>query len=268
MLDSSYDLSRRVKLYYLYPFSLREYLFFKKDILLKQINFNDIFNNNNLDYMKYEYLFEDYLKGGNYPISMEEPDVLSLLENILKKVIYSDVASFSNLGLNELSVIENMIKFIGKSHVENMSFSNIAKNLGITKYKAIKYIELLEKSFILNIVYPKGTNVLKEPKILIRLPYRLLFNDFENSLGYLKEDFFADMMKYSGLDFYYLKSKKGKKTPDFLVNYKNEKFVIEIGGKSKGREQFKGIEIKNKYVLTYPFVSNRDKKPLILLGFL
>jgi len=267
-LDSSYDLSRRIKFYYLYPFSLREYLFFKKDVLLEPLSLKDIIQNDNLEYLRYEYLFDEYLKGGNYPISLEESDITEPLENILKKIIFKDIASSANLGFGELHTVENLLKFIGRSHAEDMSYTNIAKNIGISKYKAIKYLQLLEKSFVLNIVFPKGTNVLKEPKILMRVPYRLLYNDFENAIGYIKEDFFADMMKYGDIEFYYLKTKRGKKTPDFLIKYEDKEFIFEIGGKSKDRKQFKGIETKNKYVFAYPHIPEKNQKPLFLIGFL
>ncbi len=268
LIKSSYDLSRRVKLYYLYPFSIREFIFFKENVLLPIIDFSDLQKGNYEKYLRYEYLFEDYLKGGNYPFSLEEPFPLSLLENILKKIVYTDIPAVWNLNYSELNGVENILKFIGKSHPEGMSFSSIAKNVGITKYKAAQYLKLLEKSFVLNIIYPKGTNVLKEPKVLMKIPYRLLYKDFEDALGYIKEDFTADMLKAAGIEFYYLKSRRGKKTPDFLINHNNKEFVIEVGGRGKGRAQFKGIEIKNKLILTYPSVTGKNKAPLFLAGFL
>ncbi len=268
-LETSYDLSRRVNLYLLSPFSFREYIFFNKDILLKEISFDDILSENFNDYPRYEYLFKDYLSGGNYPISIEENNLLPLLSNILKKIIYSDIAVFGNLNFNELDSIENIVKFIGKSHVEGISFSSVSKNTGITKYKAIQYLKLLEKSFVINIVYPKGTNVLKEPKVLMRVPYRLLYRKQEDVMGYLKEDFFIDMLKAKGIKVYYLKSKQGRKIPDYLVQTKDKEIVVEIGGKGKGFSQFKGIKIKDKLILTYPSSSDiSKKKPLFLVGFL
>jgi hypothetical protein len=47
-----------------------------------------------------------------------------------------------------------------------------------------------------------------------------------------------------------------------------EKFVIEIGGKGKGREQFKGIKIEKKLILSDDPKAGRGKKPLSLLGFI
>ena len=91
---------------------------------------------------------------------------------------------------------------------------------------------------------PKGTNILKEPKILMALPYRLLFIDYEQAVGGLREDFFVEMMRSLDIDFYYLKSTRGAKTPDYLVPFNNGDIIIEIGGKKKGREQFKGIQTK------------------------
>jgi len=44
--------------------------------------------------------------------------------------------------------------------------------------------------------------------------------------------------------------------------------VIEIGGKGKGREQFKGIETRQKLILNHSNEVEGIKRPLFLLGFL
>ena len=65
-----------------------------------------------------------------------------------------------------------------------------------------------------------------------------------------------------------MKSKRGVKTPDFLVEHENERFVIEIGGKGKGRAQFKGIKAEKKLILAHSPGGKGDMKPLSLLGFI
>ena len=45
-----------------------------------------------------------------------------------------------------------------------------------------------------------------------------------------------------------LESTRGQKTPDYLIAGGAEKLVVEIGGKGKGRQQFKGIDIDRKLV--------------------
>ncbi|HMB01136.1 MAG TPA: hypothetical protein VKS21_09135 [Spirochaetota bacterium] len=47
-------------------------------------------------------------------------------------------------------------------------------------------------------------------------------------------------MQIKNYKYFYLKSTRSKKTPDYLVE--NKTWIIEIGGKAKGREQFKGID--------------------------
>jgi len=43
--------------------------------------------------------------------------------------------------------------------------------------------------------------------------------------------------------------------------------VIEVGGKSKGREQFKGVEVHKKIILSHSNQIEGIKRPLFLLGF-
>ena len=124
----------------------------------------------------------------------------------------------------------------------------------------------MQKSFILNPVFPIGTNVLREPKILMFLPYRLLFKDFDNAIGGLREDFFCEAMLSADIPFHYLKTKRGAKTPDYYIQYNDENIVVEVGGKNKGREQFKGIDDKKKIIFTHSTIVDKIKRPLFLLG--
>ena len=100
-----------------------------------------------------------------------------------------------------------MLAFIGKSEVDGINISAISRNLAITKYKAEIFVKLLAKAFILNPIYPAGTNVLKEPKVLMFLPYRLLYKDWDQCIGAIREDFFAEMLAMKGYEFQYLKTK-------------------------------------------------------------
>ena len=174
----------------------------------------------------------------------------------------------SNLRFEDIEKIEKTLSFIGKSEVDGINFSSISRNLGITKYKAELFVKLLSQAFILNPIYPKGTNVLKEPKVLMFLPFRLLYSELQQCLGAIREDFFAEMLTMKGYKFHYLKTKRGAKTPDYLVEHEKERFVIEIGGKGKGREQFKGIKIEKKLILSNDPKAGSGKKPLSLMGFI
>lgn len=253
----------------LYPFSFREYIYFKKDVLLPVLTLDNILDKEwDTEHLRHEYLFEDYLKGGLLPFSMEEPHVLPILENILQKILLRDIPAVANLKTDELAAMQKMIKFIGKSSVDGINYSSLSQNIGITKYKAESYINLLQKAFVLHVVFPKGANVMREPKVLMRLPFRLLYLDYETAVGGMREDFAAEMLQGGNREFYYLKSTRGTKTPDFLVKQDSGNIVVEIGGKGKGREQFKGVTVQKKLILSHSNIIDGIKRPLFLLGFI
>ena len=97
------------------------------------------------------------------------------------------------------------------------------------------------------------------------LPYRLLYQGFEQSVGGLREDFFAQTCKMSSKNIAYLKSTVGAKTPDYVLS--GENLVFEIGGRGKGRSQFKGFKAERKILLIDSYdINTPDKKPLFALG--
>jgi hypothetical protein len=99
-------------------------------------------------------------------------------------------------------------------------------------------------------------------------PVRLLYRDYPDALGGLREDFFALMLRIQGAKFNYLKSTRGSKIPDFLVRERDGSIVVEIGGRGKGHEQFKGISEKKRLILTHSDRIDKMRKPLVLAGFL
>lgn len=270
MTQSAYDLSRRVRLFHLLPFSFREYLWFKKNIQLAPLSLEQIFEKKwSMEHMRCGTDFEEYFQGGLMPFALSEPDPLPLLENILDTVIMKDIPTIAGIRVDELDLLQKTVRFTGASKVDGINYTTLAKNLGITKYKAEQYIGWFEKAFILQRVFPKGTNVLQEPKVLMRLPYRRLFCDPERALGGCREDFFIEMMQQSETSVAYLKSTRGAKTPDFLINDdSSQNTVIEIGGKGKGREQFKGIHADRKIILSHSDATDGIKRPLFMLGYL
>jgi len=267
--ESVFDLSRRVRIIKLPLFSFREYIFFTEDVLLPVLSLKDIIEKRcTTDYIRYGYRFNDYLSGGLLPFSLEDPDPLPLLENVLIKILQRDIPSIASILVEEIGLIEKVVRFIGKSTVDGINYSTISKNIGITKYKAASYLDLLVRALVLHVVFPKGTNVMREPKVLFCPPYRLLFNDYDLAIGGLREDFFAEMLTGAMIDFYYLKSTRGTKTPDFLIRCNEGNIVLEVGGKGKGRSQFKGIRVDRKIIFAHSEEIDEIRRPLFLLGYL
>ena len=270
MQESTYDLSRRVRLLPLSVLSFREYLLFKEGEAFDVLSLSDILADKiGGRYLQFEYLFEEYLKGKLLPFALQEEDYLPLLRNIVAKVIEKDIPSVQDLRTSEIDTIKRVLEFIGKSAVDGINPSSISRNVGVTKYKAVQYLDLLERSFIVKQLGARGTNVLKEPKVLMIPPYRLLYQDYDQAIGGLREDFVAEMLHLSGQTVYYLKNKLGKKCPDFLLDGLKEKIVIEVGGAGKGADQFKGISGSFRKVIFQPHPGTLESsRPLSSLGFL
>ncbi|MBI5485687.1 MAG: ATP-binding protein [Deltaproteobacteria bacterium] len=266
--ETAYDLSRRVNLVFINPFSFREYLYFTKELDLSALSVNQLLEQQwDALHLRQEIHFENFLKGGLFPFALEEPNILPLLGNILDKIITSDIPLIGRLLTDEIPILHRMMRFIGFAPPDGINYSSLSNNLKITKYKAEQYVRLLEQAFVLKCVMPAGTNVMKEPKILMRLPYRLLFQPYEHAIGAIREEFFAEMMICKGISFNYLKSTRGAKTPDYLVHVDTETYVIEIGGPGKGREQFKGFAGKKNLILAHSNETTGIKRPLFLIGF-
>ncbi|MCF7929368.1 MAG: AAA family ATPase, partial [Spirochaetales bacterium] len=285
LYTSGWDLSRRVRILRLEPFSLREYLAFRYDIDLEALPLKTVFEDTiPASYLRLFSYFKEYVKGGLYPFLLEAGSDFEQFTSIKEKIIHDDIPNFDrSMNIEDVSNIEKVFSFIGKSPIDGMNYSSVANNTGITKYKAEKYLGLLEQSFLLSIAFPKGTNVLKEPKIFMELPYRLLFRAYDECVEELREDFFALAMKQHKTNFSYLKTNRGQKTPDFLLDGKgidgsNRSFVLEVGGKGKGRSRFKGVSYERKIVVfhqrgkmpvstTTPGYSPGERVPLHTLGF-
>lgn len=269
---AGWDLSRRVERTTLLPFSYREYLWFagesKRDPLPLHVCLSEPIPS---DYLRLQGRFEDYLRGGLHPFMLQPASAIDLFSNVLETVITRDIPRFDRqLTVEDIDKLRKTVEFIGRSPVDGINYSSVSANVGVTKYKAEKYLDYLERSFILTRVFPAGANVLKEPKVLMQLPYRLIYQSYADGLGALREEFFATAMHQHRQPFAYAKSTRGAKTPDYLTDLADTATVIEIGGRRKGRSQFKGLDYDRKVVLFDGDASGMcpgERVPLFCIGF-
>jgi len=273
ILSLKSDLSRRVKIIDLPIFSLREYLDFKFSQRLSPLKFQDIIKNYKKLFQKFyqqEAYFNDYLSQP-LPFMLDDPSH-QLVKQVAEKIIEKDLFCYSNLTRIDIEAMKNIINFIANTPISDINYSVLSKNIAITKYKAKQYVDYLEKGYLLKSIFPFSSSVIKEPKIVLTLPFRQVFNyrlTDEQLRGALREEFFTQSIGYLNQPLYYLKSKRGAKTPDYLFIFNGNKYIFEIGGQKKGFSQFKGISDQyKKYLVVYPGVSQNNKIPLILFGLL
>ncbi|MCF7854544.1 MAG: AAA family ATPase [Candidatus Pacebacteria bacterium] len=266
---SGYDLSRRARLHTLHPFSLREYIYFRHDELLPGLSVDDLVNGEiPPDMLRRGADFRQYLAGGNMPFALAEPNPIPLMRNIIDTIVVRDIPMVMRLEVREVDLLKKMVAFIARSGIDGINYSSISHNLGITKYKAEQYLRAMQDTFVLHLIFPEGTNVLKEPKVTMVLPYRMLENDREDCIGGLREDFVVDSLTAAGMPFHYLKSPRGRKRPDYMFRHNDERVVFEVGGKGKGYEQFKGVSADRKLVFADGAAVDGNRRPLLSLGFL
>lgn len=266
---SGYDLSRRARLHTLYPFSLREYIYFRRGELLPSLSIADLVNGEiPPGLLRRGMEFRNYLAGGNMPFALDEPNPIPLMRNIIDTIVARDIPMVMRLEVREVDLLKKMVAFIARSGIDGINYSSVSRNLGITKYKAEQYLRAMQDTFVLHLVFPEGSNVLKEPKVTMALPYRMLENEREDCIGGLREDFVVDSLRAAGMSFHYLKSPRGQKRPDFMFRYNDERVVFEVGGKGKGYDQFKGVSADRKLVFADDATVDGHRRPLLSLGFL
>jgi len=271
IIRSKYDLSRRVVIMNMFPFSFREYLFFKKNTLVDRMSLDDILTKYRELYQKvyiFEPEFHEFCVMGALPSAIDAP-FAQTIRNIVEKMINNDLLIYGKLNREDIINISHILRFISRSPVDSCNYSVISNNTGVTKYKVQEYIGLLEQTFLLKVMLPYGSNVTREPKILYRLPFRSYFSEGtedDKITGAIREEFFVHHLSNIDAEINYLKSTRGEKLPDYVVFHKNEKIIFEIGGSGKTRKQLKGIS-GSRFVLSQP--GNLEKGiPLILMGFL
>lgn len=270
MKETAHDLARRVRIHRLDYFSFREYLAFAHNLDLPQLSMDD-FLAGRIDaaYLRTVDHWEAYLiGGGGMPFSLDEPEPMPLLRSTVDTIIACDIPGTLRLHVDELDTLRRLLAFVGRSEVDGINYSTLAKNLGITKYKAEQYVGAFEDAFLLLPLFPQGTNLLREPKVLLMPPVRLLYRGVEEARGGLREDYVALAMRQAGIPLHYLKSMRGQKTPDFCIAHGGASIILEVGGKGKGRTQFKGFDGGRKIVLSEAGDSATDRVPLHVLGFL
>jgi predicted AAA+ superfamily ATPase len=269
MQTTAHDLARRVRLHTLEYFSFREYLQFAHGEDHAALSLDGFLTGEaSPGQLRAGRYFAAYLGGGLLPFAMEETEPLPLLAGTLEKIIERDIPQTLRLRLDELALLRKLLAFVGRSAVDGINYSSLSANLGITKYKAEQYTDALEKAFVMQRIFPAGTNLLREPKVLLVPPVRLLHLPMEQAAGGLREDFFALAMRQAGIATHYLKGPRGQKTPDFLIHHAGQDIALEIGGKGKGCSQFKGIRADRKIVLAPDVAPQPDRLPLHLAGFL
>ena len=133
----------RSRMFIIYPLSILE--------------LKEKFNNFELDSK-----IENILRFGAYPAIVDLPDSMAAfdLDNLTGSYLYKDILAFENI--KNSSVISKLLKLLALQVGNEVSINELSTQLNISSQTVKKYIDLLEKNFIIFSLSALSKNIRKE----------------------------------------------------------------------------------------------------------
>ena len=272
LIEGSYDLSRRAKLYRLQGMSFREYLNFTLNLHLKpwvlqQILEDPIACLSQLkDVDRILPYFEEYLNKGYYPFVFEDPhSYYEKISRVIDKTIFEDIANYFNLKTPNLQYFKRLLTYLASIPPGELNMHSLAKSLGIDHKTVEHYVTILASVGLVREMRPYeggGPGLRKPSKILLNntnLIHTLeQYLGQQSSKGMERELFFIQSLQNAGVEIYYSKQ----------ADYRTRDVVFEIGGKNKTRGQLKEVKESSYLVKDDILHPLKGEIPLFLFGFL
>ena len=268
ILNSKVDLSRRALVFNMQGLSFREYLNFTLKTDLQSYTLNEIIENHkniaieltmSIKVLKY---FSDYFKFGYFPFFYIDKEFYhQRIQEIISLTIDIEFPQLRKVDPLKTKKIKQLLFIISHSSPFKPNISKLASKINVTRNTLNEYIKILAEANLLNLLNKDafGINLLQKPeKIFLENP-NLAYTFAQNNpdIGNLRETFFLNQLSQKHTVTY---PEKG----DFLVN---DKYLFEVGGKSKTQKQIAGIS--NAYIAADDIeFGNENKIPLWLFGFL
>jgi uncharacterized protein len=262
------DLSRRVVTYILPELSLREFIIMESGIVFPPLKLNDLLTNHLeisesiIRKIKPLYEFGKYLKYGQYPYFMEGVDeyyqkVMATINLILE----IDIKTVVDIDYNNIVKLKRLLYSIATSVPFVPNISKLSDRVEVSRPYLIKALNILEKSQLLIQLHKsnKGISYLSKPDKIYLNNTNLIFTlaGTNAEKGNLRETFFVNQLS-AGHDV------KLPPAGDFVIE---EKFIFEIGGKSKSAKQLYGQE--NSFIVKDDIeIGAGHSIPLWMFGFL
>jgi len=264
-LDNA-DLSRRVLKYILPTLSFREFIEMQTNQIFAKLTLEDILTNHTkhsqdiLSKIKPLKYFKDYFNYGFYPFYLEDEDTVSMkLAEAINKTIDIDLLKIYNIDPKKLRNIKKILTLLCSSVPYKPNITTLAASVEVDPKTLYIYLDALQKGRIIRMVSAtsRGEAIIKKPeKIYLDNPNMFKVLCQTPDIGTLRESFFSGIV--CNAEHSITASKKG----DFIID---EKYTIEVGGKSKNFKQIKDMD--NSYVVADDMeVGSGNKIPLYLSG--
>lgn len=196
-------------------------------------------------------LIIEHIRYGGYPKVVLERDTdnkETLLRDLYQTMVLRDVARTFNI--NDVGAIERLAVYLSHSIGNLAVYNNMCRDLGLSFQSVKKYLDAMEKSYIIKKVMPfyknKLNEIKKQPKIyfLDTGLRNAVANDFSmgaESMGKLFENYiFSELLKL-GFEVRFWQS-KSKAEVDFVVLKGTEIIPVEVKLKAAGPHVEKSLQ--------------------------
>ncbi|MDR2802453.1 MAG: AAA family ATPase [Prevotellaceae bacterium] len=265
---ASVDFSRRAITYELDGLSFREFLLFEGKLQYAALSLNDILKNHRdiaidiTSKIKVLPEFKKYLEYGYYPFYREDLHTYPIrIEQIVNKVLDNDLPAIESIEYSSIIKIKKLLVIISGLVPFVPNIVELSRDIETSRNSTVKYLYYLDKAGLINSINTsnKGLNAMNKPDKIYLDNTNLLYalNGSNVNVGCIRETFFANQLQVKH-------TVNTAKAGDFTIN---DKFVFEVGGRSKTFTQIKNV--KNAYVAADETeVGFGSKIPLWLFGML
>jgi predicted AAA+ superfamily ATPase len=237
------DLSRRKTTYNLKGLSLREYLAFYEIGTFPPVTIDDLLTRHAevasmiVDKIRIIPHFKKYLNTGYYPFYPEAPDqYVDRLKNVINVIVENDLPAVTDISYDSLKKIKKLLAVIATSVPYTPNLSRVRQELFISDQRTLlNYLFYLDQAELVSILSreARGNQLLRKPdKIYLNNSNLLRCFTNQADTGTIREVFFLNQVA-NPLQVTY--PDRG----DFLIN---GTWTIEVGGRTKTREQIKDID--------------------------
>ena len=261
------DLSRRATSYTLSEMSFREYLILYEKIELPSYSLEAILADyqqisleiiQNFSPMKY---FASYLKYGAYPYyDGHEIDYYQKILNTVNLILDVDIQAVENIDFTSIAKLKRLLYVISSNVPFTPNINKLSEQLQLNRTMMVRALQLLNKAELIHTLYKqtRSISILNKPDKLWMHNTNLMYAISAGSIekGNLRETFFLQSLSNEHI---ITLPDKG----DVLID---NKFLFELGGKNKTRNQIKDIE--NAFIVKDDIeIGTLNTIPLWLFGF-
>ena len=128
---------------------------------------------------------EQILRFGSYPevhSIVDEAGKTERLNAIASDYLYKDILRFE--GIKKASIVADLLKLLALQIGQEVSFQTLASTLGISRITVEKYIDILEKSFVIIRLRPLSRNAYRAVSKKSKIYFKKWIEGTEKRLGY------------------------------------------------------------------------------------